>query len=149
MPRRRRHVDAIHAAEEAVARVTDAAGRWDLGAAEAELARRLRAEPDLLDPDAYARDLLDQLDRERRPKPSQPTLGAMFDKDRWLPLGDRLRVQMGRAQREDLDAWQTVFTDEYVKASAAHLFRLEYCQSRRQAWRPEDADLTDVENRLA
>lgn len=147
MPRSRRP-DLIHAAEESVARVTDSAGRWDLTAATTELAKRLRADPNLMDPDRVARDLIESLDRLRRPSPSQPTLGALFDKDAWLPLGSGLRVQMGRAQRDDLDAWLVVLTEEHEHATVAYSTKLRYITTRRQAWTPDDDDLTDVENRL-
>lgn len=123
--------------------LTGADGKLDLAAAVTKLKEWLDANP-LEDNEQRAAETIATLDRGRRPQAGsdQPSL---FEPDALLPVGEGLRVKMGKATIRDFATWWRIETEEYSAQVQAYAAKSQYHSSRLTNWADRHVTLEDVE----
>jgi hypothetical protein len=101
----------------------------DLTGVEVDLTTFLGAHPELMNLRSVAHALVDQHDRARRPKVSKDGASvqeSLFRDDAIIPVGERERVRMGDAGREEVLAWLQIEVEEHSQHTASHLTKITF-----------------------
>jgi hypothetical protein len=132
-------------AEELIDHYTQSNGHVDLLSAEADLELFLLSRPELMDPRMVAQRYIEKIDRSRKVSPRGTQSKFSFEPEAWLTVGERERVQMSLATREDVIAHIAMVSENHAGVTQAYAMEMAYWNSRLQAWGKKHKTLGAVE----
>ena len=130
--------------EELQRKHTDKQGCFDLADIRQDLALRMKEKAKELDYESLASGYVRDFDQQRRPQHQQHGF-AFYVADAWIPRGDGQRVEMRHASREHVLMWRAIERDQNDKHMRAYVRKIDYMDSRLEAWTPDCKTLADVE----